>query len=274
MKYDQLFIHPSARRLLDAYLDSPTHALLISGARGSGSGTLARAIAQASVDHDADIYLVEPDEKGTITIEAIRELYVWTRDKKTKPQVVLIDGADQMSHDAQHAFLKLLEEPNDLTRFVLTAHYASRLLPTIFSRLQHIELRPVSLSLSQKLVDSLVQNDAQKTKQILFLAQGLPAEVSRLATNAEYFAMRSALAADARILMSGSTYDRLEVISRYKDRNEALELIGVLSQMLVFMLEKKTDEQIDRLAKTAERTAAAIRANGHVRTQLMRLALR
>lgn len=274
MKYDQLFIHPSARRLLDAYLDSPTHALLISGARGSGSGTLARAIAQASVDHDADIYLVEPDEKGTITIEAIRELYVWTRDKKTKPQVVLIDGADQMSHDAQHAFLKLLEEPNDLTRFVLTAHYASRLLPTIFSRLQHIELRPVSLSLSQKLVDSLVQNDAQKTKQILFLAQGLPAEVSRIATNAEYFAMRSALAADARILMSGSTYDRLEVISRYKDRNEALELIGVLSQMLVFMLEKKTDEQIDRLAKTAERTAAAIRANGHVRTQLMRLALR
>lgn len=273
MNYENLVLHDISRRLLDAYLANPTHALLISGIRGSGSGSVARSVAKQLVYHPTNIVLIEPDEKNTISIETVRELYVWTRDKKIQAQIVLIDGIDNMSHDAQHAFLKLLEEPNDLTRFVITAHDQSKLLPTILSRLQHIKLRPVSQTNSLKLIKQLTSDDMQKTKQLLFAASGLPAEITRLASDGDYFAIKSNLITDSRTLINGSSYEKLCVVPRYSSRIEAQELISTLSHIISFMIQKQPDDRLHDLAKITERVAKALQANGHVRTQLMYLAI-
>ena len=49
-----------------------------------------------------------------------------------------------MTHDAQDAFLKILEEPPHFTFFILLCNTYSDLLPTIVSRTSHIMLSPLS----------------------------------------------------------------------------------------------------------------------------------
>jgi hypothetical protein len=59
-------------------------------------------------------------------------------------RVILIESADRANEQTQNALLKALEEPNRRQLFILTAHDASLLLPTIRSRCQSIRLGPVA----------------------------------------------------------------------------------------------------------------------------------
>ncbi|MCY3998757.1 MAG: hypothetical protein OXC92_02145 [Flavobacteriaceae bacterium] len=59
-------------------------------------------------------------------------------------RVCLIWGLDKMNATASNKFLKLLEEPPSSTYFLLVSESKSSLLPTILSRCQFIDLRPVN----------------------------------------------------------------------------------------------------------------------------------
>jgi DNA polymerase III delta prime subunit len=120
--------------------NNPPQSLLLSGYTGVGLLTIARALADVFITdelHPQDSKNNIDDQSGTITVEMIRGLYDKTRAKYTKKQVIIIDNADRMSHGAQSAFLKLLEEPNSQIHFILTAHAPQKLLSTIRSRVQH-----------------------------------------------------------------------------------------------------------------------------------------
>ncbi len=58
-------------------------------------------------------------------------------------RVCLIWGLDKMNATASNKFLKLLEEPPTKTYFLLVSELKSSLLPTILSRCQFIDLRPI-----------------------------------------------------------------------------------------------------------------------------------
>lgn len=76
------------------------------------------------------------DRTRTISIDAVR----WVRQEVGKPPVeaerrfVIFMDADMMTREAQNAFLKVLEEHDDRTTFILIASNYYRLLPTIRSR--------------------------------------------------------------------------------------------------------------------------------------------
>ncbi|MBL7978743.1 MAG: DNA polymerase III subunit delta' [Bacteroidetes Order II. Incertae sedis bacterium] len=58
-------------------------------------------------------------------------------------QVVLLLEADYLRVEAANAFLKILEEPNDHTVFILTSSRPERLLATILSRCQQVRFDPL-----------------------------------------------------------------------------------------------------------------------------------
>src|SRR5579871_3120465 len=58
-------------------------------------------------------------------------------------RVALIDTADDMNANAANAILKLLEEPPRHAMLLLLANRPGQLLPTIRSRCQRLELRPL-----------------------------------------------------------------------------------------------------------------------------------
>lgn len=208
-------------------------------------------------------------EKGSITIAQIRELYETLRSVGGRGQDVIIDHAERMAEPAQNAFLKLLEEPPAGVRFILLAHDIDLLLPTIRSRVQAVEVRPISPSQSEDLLDTLNIIDPTKRAQLLFMASGLPAEITRLIKDDEYFTKRAAIVRDARQFISGTQYERLKVAHAYKDsRSKALQLVQDAIVQLRRSFEQTGDADLLERAKRLVEIYDTITRNGNVRLQL------
>lgn len=271
-----LVMHPTSDALLSKVIARLPHALLLSADEGVGLGTIARNVAATYSKH-ATVVLPEKDdkvdlEKGSITVDSIRRLYSQTRTKQSGARIIVIDYAERMSHQAQNAFLKLLEEPAEGTSFILASHEPSRLLPTIRSRVQHVELRRITAEQSNELLDSLKVDNATKRSQLLFMANGLPAELIRLNQDDEYFARRVAIMRDARTFLQGSAYDKLLVAQSHKDdRPKTLLMIKdcmkIIEHSLKVQPQLKMVRQLDRLSSIYD----AIEANGNIRLQLLTL---
>src|SRR6202007_1846163 len=58
-------------------------------------------------------------------------------------RVAIVDTADDMNANAANALLKMLEEPPSRAMLLLLTNAPGRLLPTIRSRCQRLQLRPL-----------------------------------------------------------------------------------------------------------------------------------
>lgn len=146
----------------------PPHAFLFAGPANVGKHTLALRVAQAlnceaapearpchecnqcrrieaGVHADVQTVTVEAGEGGPhkeILIAQIREVEraVALKPYEGRTRAVIIDPAEAMNAEAQNAFLKTLEEPPPDIVFLLVTVAEERLLPTIRSRCQRVEL--------------------------------------------------------------------------------------------------------------------------------------
>lgn len=156
--------HDTAWREWRAALAGPRmhHGWILAGPRGIGKASFARSAARELVaepgvpqpagDHP-DIIVLEPlpatadDEKKrdegkpyqtkrNITVEQVRAMQqrLTTRPTLGQRRVIVIDPADDLEKGAANALLKSLEEPPAGSFFLLVAHRAGKLLPTIRSR--------------------------------------------------------------------------------------------------------------------------------------------
>ena len=268
-----LFVHPDTQYSLDVILRDTPHAVIFTGKPGVGLATIAADFAKQSA---GVTYTVLPEkdekvdvEKGTITVQSIRRLYDLTRTIEPNGRVIIIDYAERMAAPAQNAFLKLLEEPVDGTRFILLTHQPELLLPTIISRSQQLAVKPVSQEESIRFLDNLKVEDTTKRAQLLFIASGLPAELHRLASDNAYFTQRAAIVKDARQFVTGTPYDRLLIANRYKnDRPGALVLLSDAAKMLQKSLADGGAEATLRALGRVESVHKRITEQGNIRLQL------
>ncbi len=81
-----------------------------------------------------------------ISIDDIRDIEksLLMKPFEAKRRVVIIIDADAMKHEAQNAFLKILEEPPQDTTIILTSSHAEGLFSTIVSRCQKITFKRLS----------------------------------------------------------------------------------------------------------------------------------
>ncbi|MBR5542871.1 MAG: hypothetical protein IKU65_02095 [Oscillospiraceae bacterium] len=166
MKFEGFYGNERAKEYISRAFarNSFPHALLITGERGIGKRTLANIVARALVCNGdsvpcgvcsscqkalkgfhPDIILLGNDS-SSVKVEEIREL---KRDALILPndsdkKVYILNNAGAMTHAAQDAFLKILEEPPAFTFFILLCSNSSDLLPTITSRVSHVALSPLS----------------------------------------------------------------------------------------------------------------------------------
>lgn len=238
--------------------------MLLSGQRGIGLFTIAQWFADqkiAGIVRPQDAKENTDNENGTISVEMIRRLYEQTRARYVNRQVIIIDDADRMSRGAQNAFLKLLEEPGGQIYFVLTSHNPQNLLPTIRSRTQHVAIRPLSQTASSDFIDLFGITAPTKKAQLQFIAQGLPAELTRLNKDEDYFASRSEIIGDARDFLQADTYKKMLLAQKYRsDRAQAIQLIDSCMQILRRSMSARPQPavivQLKRLLDTRERIAS------------------
>lgn len=116
-----------------------------------------------------DIFLLKPErvtEKGktrekNIPVESIREgiEFLSRYPLVGRKRVLIIDDAHRLSHGAQNALLKTLEEPNITSVIILITHDPAALLDTIHSRLQRIGFSFVPESIMRELALGSDQDD-------------------------------------------------------------------------------------------------------------------
>lgn len=86
-----------------------------------------------------DIYILS-GEKKIFRINEIRILYkILSRENKQK-RMIILNNFETAKIETQNAFLKLLEEKNDKTQFILVIKNPELILPTILSRCKLIFL--------------------------------------------------------------------------------------------------------------------------------------
>ena len=73
-------------------------------------------------------------------------------------RVCILWGAEKMTNQASNAFLKILEEPPKNTYFLLIAENQEEILPTIVSRCQIVNLRPIESSALTDVIEKKTNN--------------------------------------------------------------------------------------------------------------------
>ncbi len=271
-------INSSNEQLFLSVTNKLPQSLLITGEKGVGLSTIAKYIVTLRNIIPTTV-LPEKDEKidiekGVIGVDIMRRLYDQTKTKNADERIIIIDYAERMTAQAQNAFLKLLEEPTEHVHFILVSHSVSKLLPTVISRTENLDIKPITKQQSNELLDLMGLKDDKKRTQLLFMANGLPAELTRLYSDSEYFIKRSDMIRDARELLRGSLYQKLLIAHRYKDeRVDTLLLLmdaaNILKKSITDSPQIDSINHIDKILKTYQR----IEANGNIRLCLAQLVL-
>jgi DNA polymerase-3 subunit delta' len=92
-----------------------------------------------------DFQLLEPEGNNGYVVAQIRELNASAQRAplEAEHKVFVLTGADTLAAAPANAFLKTLEEPSATTVFILLAHSADAVLPTIRSRCQVLRFNPL-----------------------------------------------------------------------------------------------------------------------------------
>ena len=160
------------------------HAYLFVGPRGTGKTSTARILAKAlncsggpkaDFDPDEDICVeiaegrsldvLEIDGASNNSVDDVRNIRESVRFAPARGQfkIYYIDEVHMLSTAAFNALLKTLEEPPEHVKFIFATTEAQKVLPTILSRCQRFDLRPIP---SQCIADHLLHISREEGIQL------------------------------------------------------------------------------------------------------------
>jgi DNA polymerase-3 subunit delta' len=213
MEFKGIVGHERPRGLLSSILkkDRFPHALLFSGPLGVGKYTMAvevlkylfcekgtacgicRTCQNVIRNTHPDLHILRTET--SIGIDELRNVRkeVYEPPYEAPLRVVLIDGAEQMTHEAANALLKTLEEPPPLNLFLLITSSEKDVPLTIRSRCMHIGFGPIPTEEIKSHLVKALQLAEKKAELLASLSWGSMSSAF-FWMDEENFAMRRRLA--------------------------------------------------------------------------------
>ena len=287
----------------------PSHAYLFLGIQQVGKTTLARAFATALLctaggatpcghcracmlmarGSHPDFHLVQPTNKdggvdrdgGELRAERANDL---VHDAALRPlegqwRIFLIQDMHLANASFSNKILKTLEEPPPQTILLLTAADRKRVLPTIASRCQVLELRPLDRpTVAQALLASGAAT-AEEADLLARLANGRMGWALEQAQHPERRSERLTQLATLRRLLDANRIDRLDyaaslVSKRERDNRELFGMLGLWTTWWrdVMLVQAGCDDAVSNADQLDElRRQAAGLDSRQVRTALQTL---
>lgn len=237
---EDLLLHPKTRMLLENFISNPSHALLITGQAGAGKRQAAKAVAskllglvpEALESYPYFLRIYKSDGEKEISIDTIRELKRKLQLKTigTSPirRVVLIEDGHAMSHEAQNALLKILEEPSVDTVFIVISPSENQVLPTIASRAQIVLVYPVSLTQAKE----YFLDPAEIIERAWRLSGGYAGLLSALLDEGQPHALKDAVNL-AKNLIRQEPYERLLTLDNISnDKSQLFQALDALNRVI------------------------------------------
>ncbi len=277
----ELLLHDETLKVLEAYVQEPSQAILLVGNAGNGKTIIARNLAAELLGVTAEkleqypyVKVIEPlDSK--IVIEQVRGLssFVQLAVPGSQPiaRVLCIFDAESMTREAQNALLKLLEEPSPRMAIILTSSSPRKLLPTIRSRLQTLRILPPD---EAKVLEHFASqgHDIESVKKALVIANG---SLAKLKASLEGQDANEAILDLVKRILGAETFVRLSFVdTELKDKTKAKAFVDVL--VITASASLHTSKQIGRWHKVLQSAVTAQKAlaqNGNQKLVLTELML-
>ncbi len=247
--------HPKALALLEHSLQTGelAHAYLLIGAPHIGKMTLAFDLAQAvncqgneppcgecqscrriANGKHADIAIIglnsakdsgEVRTRVEISIDDIRELQhsASLPPYEGKCKVFIIDGAEYLSTEAANCLLKTIEEPPPHIMILLLTAEELRLLPTVVSRCQRIELKPISSEETEKILIESHGVDSDRARLLARLSQGCLGWALRVSVDDSYLAQRTQRLTEMFSLLGAGWEERFSYAAKLGNERKSAE---------------------------------------------------
>ncbi len=232
-------------------------AFLLSGEDADGLATLAKIVAaklcgisseQVFGGHtDIIVYPKPPEEKKpskskakssadkqkryTISADDIREIVdsLYLTPFELEKRVFILENAESMSEICQNKLLKSLEEPPPRVCFILCA--GGRMLPTVESRCNRIELPPFSVDTVERALGKY-HRDARAVALAARASRGNPGLAERILADPDFADMYAAAKKILKLATGSKAFARTAAVYEKFTRDKTESVLGITEYLL------------------------------------------
>lgn len=197
-----------------------------------------------------NVEVIKPTGQS-IKIKQIREIISEAAKKPFESgyKIIIIENAEKMTHEAQDAFLKTLEEPPANTVFILLAENHNILLPTIVSRCQVFQFKPIDTKDMKDFISARYDYLQASIEAAVRHSKGIVGKALELLQDTESQKDRSAYIDILEKALAGNGSEALLLASAVVEAKEEAEMFLEFSMLwfrdvLVFREGKGAEEQL------------------------------
>lgn len=143
--------------------------LLFSGPPGTGKTTAALCIAYELYGDKWRAYTLELNASDERRIEVVRtklKSYAKTMVAGEIPfKIIILDEADQMTSEAQHALRRMMEKFANISRFILICNYPSKIIEPIQSRCAVFRFKRLSTDAVKERLKLIAKNEGVNLRE-------------------------------------------------------------------------------------------------------------
>ena len=256
---NSIFITKQDDKYLRSIAKLKPHAVMLVGYYGSNLNKIIEhfilKLKQNSILTRLDLNPIEGKKK--ISIDSVRELNAKLKlsKKETELSIVVIEQANALSLEAATALLKILEEPNRGTMFILGVGYQDQILPTIASRCYKLKLKKPNmkdLSLGLGL-------EMAKLKPLMMLCGGRLDTLVRIIDEGDSASSEREILEDAKKwVTSKDKLEKLEISDKYSKLDQINDFIVAIAGVQKSLVEHFIDSRDFKVAQNMSKKAMLV----------------